>query len=333
MSDISKYLPSLLQHDEICLFNGKALVIGDRRALPFEKKSVVALDVESAAAAISDMVTQGGGPLEVALGALRLVASKKDPSYKDFAKAVEVLAAARKTNTTMARTLRRLLVKIEEAYQGGTYGEEFVNGLVDAELDKFDDAYLKIGTKLETLISDGDGILTTCFAEHSFFIALALAKAHHKAFKLYVPETRPYLQGAHLTAPAAYEMGYETVLITDAMPAHFMSAGRIQKYITASDLALEDGTIVNKVGTLENAIAAKYYNIPYYATSLGCDTDKKDRRDIVVEYRSPLQVKEIQGVKTTLESLPALYPCFDVIDQSLVTNIITPEGILCTKAQ
>lgn len=333
MIEIAKYLPRLLQHDVICSLEGKSLIINDRRALPFEEKGVVVSNYQEASQAIKDMVTQGGGPLEVALQTFRLLAREKDVNYSDFSQAYVSLANARSTNTTMARTLKELLDKIELAFQTDTFTDEVVDRLVKDELDKFDAAYLKIGTQLEEFINDGDGILTTCFAEHSFFIALALAKAHHKAFKLYIPETRPYLQGAHLTAPAAAEMGYETALITDGMPAHFMGAGRINKYITASDLALLDGTIVNKVGTLENAICAKYYNIPYYATSLGADINKKNRQDIVVEYRDPNWVKEIQGVKITSSSVGALYPCFDVIDSSLVTKIITPEGPLCIKAQ
>lgn len=325
MEDLNKYLPTILQHDEICLFTGKELLIKDRRALPFENRYVSARSAEEAAKAISDMVTQGGGPLEVALKALCLVAREKDVSYALFKDAYTMLSTARRTNTTMARTLKPIINKIEESFDSDTFSPEFVDSLVQAELDRADSKYLSLGSQLETLINDGDGILTTCFPEHSFFIALALAKKNHKAFKVYVPETRPYLQGAHLTAPSCVEMGYETSLITDGMCAHYMSAGRIQKYITASDLALLDGTIVNKVGTLENAICAKYFGIPYYATSMGYDKSKKDRRDIVVEYRNPETVKMVQGVKITSDDVPALYPCFDIIDASLVSKIITPE--------
>ena len=148
-----------------------------------------------------------------------------------------------------------------------------------------------------------------------------------KRVEVFVPETRPYLQGAHLTEPCLREMGVRCYLITDGMPAHFMREGRIQLYMTAADLALKDRTVVNKTGTLSNAIAAARYGIPYYAFSVGID-EGRSRDDIVIEYRDGESLRSIGGVRTADEHAEALYPCFDIIESDLVAGIVTEGGIL-----
>lgn len=329
MTDIAKYLPPILRHDGVCFLNGDgALAVRDRRAYPFEDKWVLCRDFREAAAAIRAMVTQGGGPLEVSLQTLRLCARERDASPELFRVCAETLSAARPTNAAAARELARLLPEIEKLFAAGTFSPEAVDRLALRALDAFDAAYLKIGEKLEARIADGDGILTTCFAEHSFFVALSLARERGKRFRVFVPETRPYLQGARLTAPSLRELGFDAVLVTDGMPAHFMAEGKITKYVTASDAALRDGTVVNKVGTLANAIACAHFGIPYYATSTGID-ERRERRDVVVELRDPEEVKRVRGVPITRADVPACYPCFDVVEPRLVTEIIAPEETLC----
>ena len=122
-------------------------------------------------------------------------------------------------------------------------------------------------------------------------------------------------------------MGIRCMIIADAMNASVMSQGLVQKVMTASDLALSDRTIVNKAGTLSDAIVAAYYGIPYYAFSLSIDKTI-DYSDIVIEYRSKDEMRNARGMKTAEDSADALYPCFDIIPSSLVKGIITKEGVL-----
>lgn len=304
-------LPFLLTHDGICRLEDGKLYILDRRKLPFSREYVMCETPEEAAKAIKDMVTQGGGPLEVALAAMVLA----DQKGFDLVKSAQVLASSRPTNRTMKKTLQAMLERRNGKSMENLRGEF---------LAYYDDCYLRMSVHGASLIPDGAGILTTCFPEHSFMLSLLRAKEQGKDFCVYVPETRPYLQGAHLTAPALAEVGIKCRLVTDAMPAHYMARRDIDLYMTASDLFLSDGRIVNKTGTLENAIAASYYGIDYYPFSL----HRTDVSELELEYRSGDEVRRIGSQKITSDEIECLYPAFDIVPSSLVKGVITPEGVV-----
>ena len=307
--------PPFLKHSWISRIEGDVLYVTDRRKLPSVHEEVICRNAEEAASAIKAMVTQGGGPLEVALNAL-LLASRKG---EDLEKAVLVLSSSRPTNTTMKRTLAAIM----ERYRAGEEMEELIRSAF-VYYDELYDAVSDIGA---SLIEDGDGILTRCFPEHTFLLSVRKAVLSGKDVHIYVPETRPYLQGARLTEPSLRAMGIRCSLITDAMNAHFMAEGRIAKVMTASDLALSDRTVVNKVGTLSDAVAARYYGIHYYAFSLSIDKGRT-RKDIVMEERSGEEVKSIGGSMIAEKETDALYPAFDIIPPELVSGIITKDGVI-----
>lgn len=326
MSDIQSLLPTILHHDTIAKLEYDKLLIGDRRVYPFEKKYFVANNVFEAASAIKNMVTQGGGPLEVALLSLIMIARQNGKDEKAFREGVKALSLARPTNTTMARELNNLLSDILKAFDDDDFIFKVVK-IVNCKLSYYDYLYDKMSDYGKTLIDNNDGILTTCFPEHSFFLSIYKAREEGKSFCVYAPETRPYLQGARLTAASLAEMGFEHYLITDNMVGTFMGLGKINKYMTAVDLALKDYTVVNKIGTLQNAICANYYNIPYYPFSISFDETKDNIRDVEIEYRDSKEVKLFKGVKTTSDEVRAIYPCFDIIPSKLVTGIVTPDGV------
>ena len=307
--------PPFLKHSWISRIEGDVLYVTDRRKLPSVHEEVICRNAEEAASAIKAMVTQGGGPLEVALNAM-LLASRKG---EDLEKAVLVLSSSRPTNTTMKRTLAAIM----ERYRAGEEMEE----LIHSAFNYYDELYDAVSDIGASLIEDGDGIITRCFPEHTFLLSVRKAVLSGKAVHVYVPETRPYLQGARLTEPSLRAMGISCSLITDAMNAHFMAEGRIAKVMTASDLALSDRTVVNKVGTLSDAVAARYYGIPYYAFSLSIDKGRT-RKDIVMEERSGEEVKSIGGSMIAEKETDALYPAFDIIPPELVSGIITKDGVI-----
>lgn len=309
------FYPPFLKHSWISRIEGDVLYVTDRRKLPSVHEEVICRNAEEAASAIKAMVTQGGGPLEVALNALLLAIRKGE----DLEKAVLVLSSSRPTNTTMKRTLAAIM----ERYRAGEEMEELIRSAF-VYYDELYDAVSDIGA---SLIEDGDGILTRCFPEHTFLLSVRKAVLSGKDVHVYVPETRPYLQGARLTEPSLRAMGIRCSLITDAMNAHFMAEGRIAKVMTASDLALSDRTVVNKVGTLSDAVAARYYGIPYYAFSLSIDKGRT-RKDIVMEERSGEEVKSIGGSMIAEKETDALYPAFDIIPPELVSGIITKDGVI-----
>lgn len=312
---MKELLPPFLHHENIARIDGDDILITDRRRLPFEKREVRCHDFREAAAAIKDMVTQGGGPLEVALLAF-LQASRKG---WDLREAADALSSARPTNTTMKRTLAVLL---ERASAG-----EDPEILVRDAFSYYDNLYDAVSDVGESLIQDGDGILTRCFPEHTFMLSVAKAMQNGKHVKVYVPETRPYLQGSRLTEPCLRAIGAECYLITDAMNAAVISQGLVSKVMTASDLALPDRTIVNKIGTLSDAVVARHYGVPYYAFSLSIDRSEV-HKDIMIEYRNADEVKHALGTLTADKDANALYPCFDIIPPELVSGIITKEGVI-----
>ena len=306
-------LPSILRHENVSRVSDEGIYILDRRLLPFERKEVLSPSWRECADAIRNMVTQGGGPLEVALNAI-IHTSRTAPD--EIEEAVKALSLSRPTNTTMKRELTAI-------YSGYRRGED-VEKLCQEVFRRYDRYYDLMSDIGESLIRDGDGILTRCFPEHTFMLSCAKAMKNGKRIRVYVPETRPYLQGAHLTEPCLRELGIECFLITDAMPSHFMREGKISLYMTAADLAFRNGTVVNKTGTLSDAVSASHYGIPYYAFSV---SPSEMDEDIVIEYREGEDVKRIGSTRTASDEAEVLYPCFDIIDPELVSGIIHPEGI------
>ena len=306
-------LPSILRHENISRIADGGVYITDRRALPFEKKEVFCPSWRECVSAIKEMVTQGGGPLEVALNAV-LITSKTHPDELEHA--VRALSEARPTNTTMKREITGILKR----YRAG----EDMKTLVGEVFLRYDRAYDAMSDIGESLIRDGDGILTRCFPEHSFMLSVAKAIRNGKRIRVYVPETRPYLQGAHLTEPCLREIGAECYLITDAMNAHFMQSGDISLYMTASDLAFSNALVVNKTGTLSDAILSRHFGIPYYAFSVNPSLDDEIP---VIEYREGEDLKHVGGCAIAAPEAKALYPCFDVISPDFVSGVVHPEGI------
>ncbi|MFA7371005.1 MAG: translation initiation factor 2 [Sphaerochaetaceae bacterium] len=309
-------LPWLLQRENIAKIEGNKLLIGDRRRYPFEKAFVTCSTINEIVEALKTMVTQGGGPLQVALTTLRLYANSP---CKELKRIASLLASARPTNTTMARTLDKLLKRVDA-------GEPLIP-LLDALEAAYDEDYRQMGRYGAALIKDSSVILTTCFAEHSFIYSLLLAREAGKEVHVLVAETRPYLQGSRLTAPSLCEVNIPCEIISDAMGAHYMANGEVNHYMTACDAVAMDGTVANKVGTLANAIAATYYSIPYTVLALSPDNSLITGESIVLEERDGKEILQIRGVYTTQQNLKGRYPSFDKIEPSLITNIVTPQGI------
>lgn len=332
-------LPYLLQKEHICHIADDHIQIGDRRAFPFVKRFEKCSTVEEVALALKAMVTQGGGPLQVAFTTLRFIAEgmaigRLSYSYAELERLVGLLIDSRPTNTTMRREMLASLAELAPLFDNGVPPETFgltLNALVDRQEDQYDEIYHRMGRLGSSLIDDGDVILTTCFAEHTFLLSLAYAKNEGKSFSVLANETRPYLQGSRLTYPSLLEMGIDAHIITDGMGAHYLREGKITKYMTASDLVCMDGTVVNKVGTLANAVACNHYRVPYYAFSISPDPTRLTESDIVMEERDGQEVLLCMKEATTCMGR-ALYPSFDIIEPSLVKGIVTPKGVLAPSS-
>jgi methylthioribose-1-phosphate isomerase len=333
VTEINQMLPWLLRRENVAIYQDGKVIIGDRRKYPFEKVFVSCATVEEIAKAIEDMVTQGGGPSIAAMYGMVLAArqcagksAEKQKEALEFAR--QRLTETRPTNTSLARLLEKTMSLASEFIDQVANVESKLLAWIENYRDSNYERYAKVGEYGASLIDDGDGVLTMCFAETSFLMSLALAKQAGKRIHVFTPETRPYLQGARLTAPSVHEIGVPVQIIGDNMPAYVLSQGKIQKYFTAADLVTLDGHVVNKVGTFQNAITAHYHGVPFFVFSGGADKKKPDRASIEIEERDPAEMKQCRGVPTTDQTIDAYYPAFDITPPYLVSAVVTQYGIL-----
>ena len=331
--EINEMLPFLLRRENVARYEDGKVWVCDRRKYPFERVFVCCETVEEVARAIEDMVTQGGGPPNAALYAMvmaaRQSAEKPAAEQRAFLEAARArLVRTRPTNTALARRLEAAMQVIDQTLQAGGNVEQSLLEWIEKFRDKIYEDYAFSAQLGASLIDDGDGILTMCFAETAFILSLAFAQRQGKRIHVFTPETRPYLQGARLTAPCIHELGIPVQIIGDNMPAYVMSQGKVQKYFTAADLVTLDGHVVNKAGTFQNAVTAHYHGIPFFVFSWGPDKHKPNRASIEIEERDPLEMKTCRGVPTTDPAIDAYYPAFDTTPPHLVSAVITSKGIL-----
>lgn len=157
------------------------------------------------------------------------------------------------------------------------------------------------------------------------------ARRTGKDFRVFCAETRPYLQGARLTASCFAQMGFDTTVITDNMAAYAMEREGIDLFTSAADTIARDGHIANKIGTFQLAILAKYFGIPYFVTGIP-DRDKQSAEDIVIEMRDPAQVLSCRGIPNTVPEVKAIYPSFDVVPPHLISGVVTDQGVFVPDA-
>ncbi len=332
IQEIEHLLPFVLNPKNIARYEEGTVYIGDRSRYPLEKTAVKCTSVEEVAQSIEKMVTQGAGPWQAAACGLALAAGEADKMPHDQAiphleKAQARLVATRPTNTAMARRLELAMHDVRQAHANHHSLETAVTNWLANYREKIYADYVARGKYGAELIDDGDGILTMCFAEAAFILAMAFAHESGKKIRVFVPETRPFLQGAKLTAPSLHELGIPTTLITDGMAASVMAQGKIQKYFTAADLITLDGHVVNKVGTFSQAIVANYHRIPFFAFAWGFDPTKPDRASIEIEERNPEEIKSFKKMPTTDPTIDAYYPAFDITPPHLVSGVITKHGV------
>jgi methylthioribose-1-phosphate isomerase len=196
----------------------------------------------------------------------------------------------------------------------------------------------KLGEYGLTLLKDGDGILTHCNAGQLAAVryGTALSPMHVGAeqgmkFRVYCDETRPLLQGSRLSAYEMVLAGMETTVLCDNMAASLMKKGLINAVFTGCDRVAANGDAANKIGTMNAAILARHFNIPFYifAPSSTIDMKCKTGEDITIEYRNPDEVSELWFEKRMVpEGVNIFNPAFDVTEASLITAIVTEYGII-----
>jgi methylthioribose-1-phosphate isomerase len=294
----------------------------DRRVFPARREWVRCATVEDVARAIEDMVTQSSGPYFAALWGMVLAAREargtKDPvAYLEAAG--RRLIATRPTNNAIGQAVRGVL---------STMDSDDLVGSVLAGARAGDERYRSrsrsLGEHTAKLLADNASLLTHCWADLYLVELVLAARAAGKTFTFHCTETRPYLQGARLTATTLAEMGVETTLITDGMGAAVIADGRIDALVTAADRVTMDGHVVNKIGTLGLAIAAHAHDVPFLAMVQAPDRHAPTATDVPIEYRDGAEV--LAGAGVTEPGILGLYPAFDITPPRFVSAVVTDKG-------
>jgi methylthioribose-1-phosphate isomerase len=309
----------------------------DRRVFPTRVEWVRAETPDAVAAAIRDMVTQSSGPLYAATAGMALAALQaRDLPLREARTALglagRALATARPTNAHPRDAVATILA----AGRDSDTTDELVTATVDSAraVDRgYRDAALRLGRATLSLLPEAPRVLTHCWADAYLFGLVAAAGEAGREIEWVATETRPYLQGARLTAHSLRELGQKVTLITDGMGAAALSSprgvgsGPFDAVVTAADRVALDGSVVNKVGTLALAAAASAFDVPYYAMVEAPDRAAATGGDVVIEDRDPIEVLEVLGQRAASPLVTdAWYPAFDVTPPRLVTRIATSRG-------
>jgi methylthioribose-1-phosphate isomerase len=305
----------------------------DRRRFPFERVWVRCATAAEVAKAIADMVTQSSGPYFAALRAMvlsaRAAAALPDPRAALSADAA-LLVAARPTNDHLAKAVAFVLDAT-----AGLGGDELV-AAAERGAEAGDTAYRQrsraLGEHTAALLADGQRVLTHCWADLYLTETVAAAQRAGKTLSFVCTETRPYLQGARLTAETLAEMGIDTTLITDGMGASVLAGNQVDLLLTAADRVAMDGSVVNKVGTLGLAVAAHAFGVPYLAQVQTPDRTAATGADIPIEHRDGDDVLHTLGARTASTRVRGHYPAFDVTPPRFVTTVVTDRGPFAPEA-
>jgi methylthioribose-1-phosphate isomerase len=192
--------------------------------------------------------------------------------------------------------------------------------------DRHRAGWRRLGEAAAELLHDGDTILTHCWGEFYLTETVAAALRSGKRLSALCTETRPYLQGARLTAESLAEMGVPTELITDGMAAHFLSRGEVAAFLSGADRVTMDGHVVNKIGTLQIAVAAHAFGVPYYPLVSGPDPLAASAADVPIEERDGDEVLHCLGHRTASRRVTGRYPAFDVTPPRFVSAVVTDRG-------
>ena len=331
MERADRGLAFLLQYENVAWYEAGQVRILDRRVYP-TVRFVTCRTHGEVAQAIADMVTQSAGPftacaMGMALAAWECRGRTEAEQLTYLRDAAHTLSHARPTTVgRMELITGGCLAAAERALAAG---EAVPEAVVAHTVRANNVRYRKVermGKYLADLIPDGGRILTQCFAETVIGMLMKALRAQGKQVKIFCAETRPYFQGARLTASVCHEMGFDTTVITDNMPAFAMEREGIDLFTSAADAICLDGTVVNKVGTFQIAIAAKYLGVPYYVTGAP-DRGMRSREDVHIEMRDPEFTLQAMGVRTAMAGVKGYYPAFDVTPPSLVTGVVTDQGI------
>jgi methylthioribose-1-phosphate isomerase len=323
----------------------RGVVMLDQRKLPSEEVSYTYTDYREVAKAIREMVIRGApaigvaAAMGVALGVQKSAAKTIEDLKEEFAVICEALAKTRPTAVDLFWALERMKARFGEVTRAHLDLVEIRQALIQeaqevhAEKKATDEAIGRFGA--EFMPKEGQ-VMTQCnagaLATAGIGTALGVIRvAYQQGRNLHVlvPETRPYLQGARLTAWELHRGGIPLTVITDNMVGHFLKTGKVGAIVTGADRIAANGDTANKIGTYQMAVLAKENNVPFYiaAPISTFDLAIPSGEQIPIEERTAAEVTHIQGVRIAPAGVAAAHPAFDVTPNRYIAAIFTERGV------
>ncbi|MET0151072.1 MAG: S-methyl-5-thioribose-1-phosphate isomerase [Candidatus Binatia bacterium] len=318
---------------------GRVVMI-DQRLLPSREVYRVYRDHREVARAIRDMVVRGApaigvaAAMGVALGARRLSARGADTQFERVCRA---LLDTRPTAVNLAWAIERMR-RVYREHRGAPMAR--LRDRLEREAQAIHDedvaANRQLGRHGAALLPDEGTVLTYCnagaLATAGYGTALGIirrAREVGKRISVVACETRPYLQGARLTAWELLRDRIPCTLVTDNMVGHLMQKGAVDAVVVGADRAAANGDVANKIGTYTIAVLARRHRVPFYVAAPLSSVDLRTRRgaDIPIEERSPDELTQIGGATLAPRGVHVFHPAFDVTPGHLIAAIVTERGI------
>jgi len=306
----------------------------DQRRLPREQVFVTCGTYQEMADAITTMVIRGAPAIGVA-AAMGVALGIQQGA--DFDTVCGTLAATRPTAVNLFWAIDRM--KTLRATLNGASRETIVQRMIEeSQQVRLEDIAIckAIGKHGASLVPDGRTVLTHCnagaLATAGYGTALGVIRAAVEAGKkidVFADETRPFLQGARLTAWELQQDHIPTTLITDNMAGHFLRSGRIGCVVVGADRIAANGDVANKIGTYSVAVLAKENGVPFYVAApvSTFDLTLESGDQIPIEQRAASEVTEMFGVPVAPENIAVQNPAFDITPSRYVTAIICEHGV------
>jgi methylthioribose-1-phosphate isomerase len=329
---------------ETIAWKKNAVVMIDQRKLPVQETYVVCRDYRSVIRAIKNLVIRGApaigcaAAMGVALGALKIRVKDMERFMARFDAICREMAEARPTAANLSWAVERMR---QVAEQTGYKGADALKRRLIEEARRIlkEDIAINqaMGRHGQRLLKDGFRVLTHCnagaLATGGYGTALGVVRAAVEAGKrieVIADETRPFLQGARLTAWEMKASGIPVTVITDNAAGYLMQQGNVDAVIVGADRIAANGDVANKIGTFMVAALARAHKIPFYiaAPLSTIDISVRSGKEIPIEQRDTREVTHLQGKRTAPEGVKAQNPAFDITPHRYVSAIITEKGVM-----
>ncbi|HSM91661.1 MAG TPA: S-methyl-5-thioribose-1-phosphate isomerase [Anaeromyxobacteraceae bacterium] len=302
----------------------------DQRRLPAEEVWLELTSADEVAQAIKDLAVRGAPAIGVAAAYGLAVEARRGAGPNPLRDAADRLARARPTAVNLAWAVRRMVHRL------GLPAAEIL-AEADAIRDEDEASCRRIGQLGAPLLPARANVLTHCnagaLATAGYGTALGVVRGAieaGKSVRVLADETRPFLQGARLTAWELHRDGIPVTILTDGMAGWLMARGEIDCVVVGADRIAANGDVANKIGTYSLAVLAGHHGVPFYVAApwSTVDLSTPSGREIPIEERPSDEVLVLAGQRIAPEGVSARYPAFDVTPERLVTAIVTERGVV-----